>query len=93
MAQHATPDPDHIFNETNRAYDEMIIDFLKQGNHTAVIDIVPEFRGKCAPEGLFAHYSMLIGALGGKSCKVVASQYGTYESALGTGQVMLWFPL
>jgi 3,4-dihydroxyphenylacetate 2,3-dioxygenase len=93
MAQHATPEPHQIFNATNRAYDEMIIDFLKQGNHAAVIDIVPEFRGKCAPEGFFAHYSMLIGALGGKRCRALASQYGDYESAIGTGQVMLWFPL
>jgi 3,4-dihydroxyphenylacetate 2,3-dioxygenase len=93
MAQHATPDPHHIFNETNRAYDEMIIDFLKKGNHTAVIDIVPEFRAKCAPEGFFAHYSMMVGALGGKSCSAAASQYGEYESAIGTGQVVLWFPL
>jgi 3,4-dihydroxyphenylacetate 2,3-dioxygenase len=92
MDQHSSPDPRHIFNETNRAYDEMIIDFLKQGNHAAVIDIVPEFRGKCAPEGFFAHYSMLIGALGGKRCHVAATQYGAYESVLGTGQVMLWFP-
>ena len=93
MAQHSTLDPQHIFNETNRAYDEMIIDFLKQGNHASVIDIVPEFRSKCAPEGFFAHYSMLIGALGDKRCKAAATQYGDYESALGTGQVMLWFPL
>jgi 3,4-dihydroxyphenylacetate 2,3-dioxygenase len=93
MAQHSTPDPSHIFNETNRAYDEMIIDFLKRGTHAAVIDIVPEFRAKCGPEGFFAHYSMMIGALGGKSCHAVATQYGEYEGALGTGQVMLWFPL
>jgi 3,4-dihydroxyphenylacetate 2,3-dioxygenase len=93
MAKHATPDPEHIFNETNRAYDEMIIDFLKQGKHAAVIDIVPEFRGKCDPEGFFAHYSMLVGALGGKRCHALARQYGEYESAIGTGQVMLWFPL
>jgi 3,4-dihydroxyphenylacetate 2,3-dioxygenase len=93
MVQHSTPDPQHIFNETNRAYDEMIIDFLKQGNHASVIDIVPEFRGKCDPEGFFAHYSMLVGALGGKRCKAAATQYGDYESAIGTGQVMLWFPL
>jgi 3,4-dihydroxyphenylacetate 2,3-dioxygenase len=93
MAHHATPDPRHIFNETNRAYDEMLIHFLKQGNHAAVIDIVPEFRGKCAPEGCFAHYSMLVGALGAKRCQAAATQYGNYESALGTGQVMLWFPL
>jgi 3,4-dihydroxyphenylacetate 2,3-dioxygenase len=93
MAAHLPPDPQHIFNETNRAYDEMIIDFLKQGHHASVIDIVPEFRGKCTPEGFFAHYSMLIGALGGKQCKAAATQYGAYESAIGTGQVMLWFPL
>jgi hypothetical protein len=82
-----------INNETNRAYDEMIIDFLKQGNHSAVVDIVPEFRTKCAPEGFFAPNSMLIGALGGKSCHATATQYGDYESAIRTGQVMLWFPL
>jgi 3,4-dihydroxyphenylacetate 2,3-dioxygenase len=93
MAQHATPDPRHIFNETNRAYDEMIIDFLKQGDHASVMDIVPEFRGKCGPEGFFAHYSMMIGALGGKRCRTAAAQYGAYESAIGTGQVMLWFSL
>jgi 3,4-dihydroxyphenylacetate 2,3-dioxygenase len=93
MLHHATPDPQHISNETNRAYDEMIIDFLKQGNHAAVVDVVPEFRGRCAPEALFAHYSMLIGTLGGKRCTAQATQYGDYESAMGTGQVMLWFPL
>jgi len=93
MAQHASPDPRHIFNETNRAYDEMIIDFLKKGDHAAVIAIVPEYRGKCAPEGFFAHYSMMVGALGGKRCTAAATQYGAYENAIGTGQVMLWFPL
>lgn len=93
MAQHSSPDPRHIFNATNRAYDEMIIDLLKKGNHAAVVDIVPEFRSKCSPEGFFAHYSTLVGALGGKSCKATAIQYGDYENAVGTGQAMLWFPL
>lgn len=93
MTEHANPDPRHIVSGTNRAYDEMIIDLLKQGNHAGVIDIVPEFRGKCSPEGFFAHYSMLAGALGGRHCKAAATQYGRYESAIGTGQAMLWFPL
>jgi 3,4-dihydroxyphenylacetate 2,3-dioxygenase len=93
MAQHSSPAPQHIFNETNRAYDEMIVDFLKKGHHAAAIDIVPEFRSRCGPEGFFAHYSMLVGALGGKSCTAAATQYGEYESAIGTGQVMLWFSL
>jgi 3,4-dihydroxyphenylacetate 2,3-dioxygenase len=93
MAQHTSPDPRHIFNETNRAYDEMLIDLLKKGHHAAAVDIVPEFRSKCGPEACFAHYSMMVGALGGKSCKAAATQYGEYENAIGTGQVMLWFPL
>jgi aromatic ring-opening dioxygenase LigB subunit len=93
MARHSSTDPRHISSETNRAYDEMIIDYLKKGNHSAVIDIVPKFRSKCSPEGFFAHYSMMVGALGGKSCKAAAVQYGEYESAIGTGQVMLWFAL
>jgi 3,4-dihydroxyphenylacetate 2,3-dioxygenase len=92
MEQHASLDPRHISSETNRAYDEMIIDDLTKGNHAAVIDIVPEFRSKCAPEGFFGHYSMMVGTLGGKHAKMAAVQYGDYESALGTGQVMLWFP-
>jgi 3,4-dihydroxyphenylacetate 2,3-dioxygenase len=93
MAHHSSTDPEQIASETNRAYDEMIIDHLKKGHHNAVIDIVPEFRSKCSPEGFFAHYSMMMGALGGKSCKIAAVQYGDYESAIGTGQVMLWFAL
>jgi AmmeMemoRadiSam system protein B len=93
MSQHASPNPRHISSETNRAYDEMIIDHLKTGNHAAVIDVVPEFRSKCSPEGFFAHYSMMVGVLGGKQFKVAAVQYGDYENAIGTGQVMLWFPL
>ena len=93
MPQHVSPDPHHISSEMNRAYDEMIIDHLKKGHHAAVIDIVPEFRSKCSPEGFFAHYSMLVGALGGRECKAAAVQYGAYENAIGTGQVMLWFPL
>lgn len=92
MGKHASPDPQHISSATNRAYDEMIIDLLKHGNHAAVIDSVPEYRGKCSPEGFFAHYSMLAGTLGGRACKASAVQYGDYESAIGTGQVMLWFP-
>lgn len=83
MAQHATPEPHQIFNATNRAYDEMIIDFLKQGNHAAVIDIVPEFRGKCAPEGFFAHYSMLIGALGGSAAELRPANMATTKVRLG----------
>jgi 3,4-dihydroxyphenylacetate 2,3-dioxygenase len=68
MAAHASPDPAHVSSETNRAYDETIIDLLRKGDHASVIRLVPEFRAKCSPEGFFAHYSMLAGALGGEAC-------------------------
>lgn len=93
MTTHASLDPAHISSETNRAHDQRIIDLLKAGDHAAVMKLVPEFRATCSPEGFFAHYSMMAGALGAQGCKARAVQYGNYESAIGTGQVMLWFPL
>ena len=93
MAAHSSPDPAHVSSETNRAYDQKIIDLLKRGEHASVIKLVPDFRAQCAPEGFFAHYSMLAGALGGEACRARALQHGEYENAIGTGQVMLWFPL
>jgi 3,4-dihydroxyphenylacetate 2,3-dioxygenase len=93
MAAHSSPDPAHISSETNRAYDQKIIDLLKRGEHASVIKLVPDFRAKCSPEGFFAHYSMLAGAFGGEDCRTRALQYGEYENAIGTGQVMLWFTL
>ena len=93
MAAHSSPDPAHISSDANRAYDEKIIDLLKRGEHASVIKLVPDFRATCSPEGFFAHYSMLAGALGGEACRARAIQYGEYENAIGTGQVMLWFPL
>lgn len=83
----------HVSSETNRAYDEKIIDLLKRGEHASVIKLVPDFRATCSPEGFFAHYSMLAGALEGAACRARAAQYGEYENAIGTGQAMLWFPL
>ena len=93
MGAHSSPDPAHISSETNRAHDQTIIDLLKGGDHASVVKLVPDFRAKCSPEGFFAHYSMLAGVLGGEACSARAIQYGEYENAIGTGQVMLWFTL
>ena len=40
---------------------------------------------------MFAHYLMMIGALGEADCRATARQYGEYENSIGTGQVHLWF--
>ena len=55
------------------------------------LEEVEEFRTHCAPEGRFAHYIRMVGALGGEGCQLPGFQYGDYEAAIGTGQVNLWF--
>jgi hypothetical protein len=40
---------------------------------------------------MFAHYLMMIGAVGEGDCHATACQYGEYENSIGTGQVHLWF--
>jgi hypothetical protein len=40
---------------------------------------------------MFAHYLMMIGALGEEQCTATSRQYGEYENSIGTGQVHLWF--
>ena len=40
---------------------------------------------------MFAHYLMMIGALGEERLTAPARQYGEYENSIGTGQVHLWF--
>lgn len=75
----------------NKKCDEIIIARLKAGNHKSVIEIVDNYRKTASPEGRFAHYLRMVGALGGAECTLPAIQYGKYEAAVGTGQVNLWF--
>ena len=51
------------------------------------------FRKECAPEGRFAHYLILAGALGAARWTAPGVQYGNYEAAIGTGQANFWFPV
>lgn len=90
IKEHASPDLANI-PELNRCFDEKVIGWLKEGNHENVLDTVGAFRKECAPEGRFAHYIRMVGALGGADCTLKGIQYGNYEAAIGTGQVILWF--
>jgi hypothetical protein len=45
---------------------------------------------KYRPESMFAHYLMMLGAIGEQKCTAPARQYGEYENSIGTGQVHLW---
>ena len=67
------------------------MDLFRQGDHASVIELAEEYRRRCAPEGRFAHYLMMAGALGGQAWTSPGVQYGNYEAALGTGQAIFWF--
>ena len=81
---------ENIISPEARAGDETIIEMLEAGDHAGVIDRYPTIRG-FSPEGKFAHYLMMVGAMGGRSCTVPGVRYSDYESAAGTGQVHIWF--
>jgi 3,4-dihydroxyphenylacetate 2,3-dioxygenase len=91
VLDHTSADPAHISSPENREFDERIMAFFREGNHAGVIGLAEEYRRRCAPEGRFAHYLMMIGALGEEACTSPGVQYGNYESALGTGQAIFWF--
>lgn len=81
---------EHISSPEARAADERLIASLEAGDHATVMAEYAEFR-KHSPEGMFAHYLMMIGALGGSACTIPGVRYSDYESAAGTGQVHIWF--
>ena len=72
--------------------DQKIIGLWEKGDHASVLAMYPEYR-KHSPEGFFAHYLMMIGALGGGECKSKGTKMSDYENAVGTGQVHMWFDL
>jgi hypothetical protein len=43
------------------------------------------------PEAKFAHYLMMIGALGGRAATAPARPFSDYENSIGTAQMHLWF--
>ena len=81
---------EHIISPEARAADERVIRLLEAGDHRTVIDEYPTMRD-FKPEGGFAHYLMMVGALGGEHCDAAGVRYSEYEAAAGTGQVHIWF--
>jgi 3,4-dihydroxyphenylacetate 2,3-dioxygenase len=63
---------------------------LCRGDHKSALEDMPEFM-KVRPEGHFAHYQMMVAALGGPNCVAPGRLYSTYENAIGTGQIHVWF--
>jgi aromatic ring-opening dioxygenase catalytic subunit (LigB family) len=83
--------PSNITTAENRRWDERILDLLVRGKHAEVVALADEFKQAATPEGRWAHYLSMVGALGGESFASPGVMFGRYESALGTGQANVWF--
>ena len=88
--QHESADLSNIITPEARAADEEVLDRFGRGDHAAVIDSWVDYR-RHSPEGMFAHYLMMVGAIGGPRCVAKGTLFGNYESAAGTGQAHVWF--
>jgi 3,4-dihydroxyphenylacetate 2,3-dioxygenase len=89
LRDHEAADLSSIRTPEARAADEERIGWLKDGNHARVLETMDDFL-RYRPESMFAHYLMMLGAIGEGKCSAHARQFGEYENSIGTGQVHLW---
>jgi 3,4-dihydroxyphenylacetate 2,3-dioxygenase len=90
LRAHEASDPVHIRTPAARAADLERIAWFEAGDHARVLDTMPEFL-RVRPEAKFAHYLMMIGALGEHAVTAPGRPFSDYENAIGTGQIHLWF--
>ena len=90
LRKHEASDPSHIISQVARDADHRVLQHWATGDHRAVIDEMPTFQ-KVRPEGRFAHYLTMVGALGGRSCIAPGEHFSDYENAIGTAQIHVWF--
>jgi 3,4-dihydroxyphenylacetate 2,3-dioxygenase len=90
LRDHEASDPIHIRTPEAYAADLERIAWFAAGDHAQVLKTMPDFM-QHRPEGKFAHYLMMIAAMGESAVTAPARQYGDYENSVGTGQVHLWF--
>lgn len=90
LRAHESCDPSHVISPEARAADERVLEMLRAGDHAGVLDFMEEYR-RFSPEGGFGHYLAMVGAIGGRQCRAPGVQCSDYESAVGTGQVHVFF--
>jgi 3,4-dihydroxyphenylacetate 2,3-dioxygenase len=83
-------DASNVSSENNRLLDARVLELWRDGDHAAVVEFWDDYQS-AHPEGGFAHYLQLLGALGGRSCRARGFPMSGYESSLGTGQIHVWF--
>lgn len=90
IRDHEASDPKHIFTPEAYAADMERLEWFANGDHRQVLETMPEFL-KFKPEARFAHYLMMMGALGEGDVIAPGTLYSEYENSVGTGQVHVWF--
>jgi aromatic ring-opening dioxygenase catalytic subunit (LigB family) len=90
LREHESADLSHIFTPEARDADLQRIEWFEAGDHSRVLDTMPEFL-RFKPEAGFCHYLQMIGALGEGAVTAPGRLYGSYENSIGTGQVHVWF--
>jgi len=90
LRQHEATPEENIYSDDARHWDHRVIDALVRGDHAQVVGEMDEFL-TVRPEGHFAHYQMMVHALGGAACRAPGQMYSAYENSIGTGQAHVWF--
>ena len=83
-------DPVNVRTPEARAADELRIEWMLAGDHRRIIETMDDYA-PFAPEGRFGHYLMAVAAVGGADCRAAGRKFSRYESAIGTGQIHVWF--
>jgi 3,4-dihydroxyphenylacetate 2,3-dioxygenase len=91
LRKHEASDPSHIYSPEAYAYDLQVLEWMKAGNHKAILDDFDNFK-KYKPEAGFFHYLAMAGAIGEEAWESKGELYSEYENSIGTGQVHVWFP-
>jgi 3,4-dihydroxyphenylacetate 2,3-dioxygenase len=91
LRKHEASDPIHIYTPEAYQYDLKVLEWMKAGNHAAILEDFDTFR-KYKPEAGFFHYLAMAGALGEERNESKGVLYSEYENSVGTGQVHVYFP-
>ena len=92
------PNHPRLFHESNVSSEENIrsdkgaIELMEQGRHDLILERWDDEYRRKPWEAFGAHYLQMLGALGGKDCRIEGERLSVYENARGTGNIHVWFP-
>ena len=90
LRSHEASDPSNIFTPEAYAADLERIAWFESGDHAQVLATMPDYM-QYRPESKFAHYLMMIAAMGESDVVAPGRLFSEYENSIGTGQVHIWF--